>query len=215
MERLPLELASMIISLLGVDSRRNFAWAFPSLRDEVQRIDKNALHVTKNEKTEVEQNGLVMYENEMIETWILQGKVEKIITHHRYYTSRIIYINREGKLHKDKGTGPALIYYDYENGNRRLINVIWFKNGVKHRNEKFGPAEIAWQLNGALDSKTWYKDGVIHRGNNEPAIQKYFYTGGLYKQYWYENGKKIKTERNKRISDGEGEIYKVITTVYQ
>lgn len=52
---------------------------------------------------------------------------------------------------------PAEIGW-YANGNKAFVN--WCYNGVKHRDESLGPAEILYKVNGDLYCKDWYKYGV-------------------------------------------------------
>ena len=76
-----------------------------------------------------------------------------------------------GQLHS-VDDHPALILGDG-------TNIQWYKYGLRHRDESFGPAWIKNEI------ETWYNNGQIHRKNGpamiSPLTEKWYCRGELHR----------------------------------
>lgn len=187
METLPFELVSIIISFLNYDTKKNFAWAFPQYKDEVERlnqprIEKNISHMVTSR-----------------ELWYYNGDIEREIIHKNGYGSEE-FRREKGKIHYLGG--PAYMCFSEANNVRKYIRLCWLQNGEYYRVQ--GPTCITFDVN-KIVKREWHQKGLLHN-INEPAVIKYHDEGKIYKQIWYNLGVKIKS-----IKFDER---KTVTTVY-
>jgi len=88
-----------------------------------------------------------------------------------HYNTNLKYIVKEeyynnGKLHS-YGDKPS-VTENFQNGMPKL--QVWYKNGILHREERLGPAQIEYELNGNKVSETYFNEGKIHRENGPARI---------------------------------------------
>lgn len=139
-------------------------------------------------------------------------KKGKLINTVDYGPARIQYYNgkimreeyyEHGLLHRPSfgpNSGPAYIEY---NGDNKMTIQIYYKNGLKHRSSKQGPAVIIMnQFNSNFIEKLEYwKNGVLHRPQNEgPAKIKYnTLNNTIEKECYYYNGLKSRINNKPAI----------------
>lgn len=187
METLPFELVSLIISFLNYDTKKNFAWAFPQYKNEVERLnqpktEKNVSHIVTSR-----------------EIWYYNGDIEREILHRRGYGSEEI--RREnGKM--QYLFGPAYICFSEKDKVREYINLCWIQNGEYFREK--GPTRITFEQN-KITRREWHQKGLLHNIDG-PAVILYDDEGVIYKEVWFNLNVKIKSIKYHEK--------KTVTTVY-
>lgn len=98
--------------------------------------------------------------------WFVNGEKEEEIWY------------KNGKLHRENG--PAYIKWFFSSFHNCIKQQeIWLKDGCKHREEKDGPAELEWFMNGQIKAKRWFRNGKLYRKNNRPTEKEWNSDGVL------------------------------------
>ena len=90
-----------------------------------------------------------------------------------------------GKIHRSKNQGPAVIYYDknYHRINKKsILSETYYKYNEIHND--FGPARITYHSNGNIATVEYYLGGMKHR-IGEPAVTKYNELGKKKREVYY------------------------------
>lgn len=175
MEALPLELVSLILSNVNIESLLNFSLVSANYYLEAKRILN--LEVAYYPNSNIVQS----------KKWYDKKGNSRVIVYNKNNIKQLEkWFNQYDVLHRL--TGPAYQNW-HTNGKEKgqKICQAWYKDGKRHRLD--GPTIQRWYNNGQKEREAWYIDDRLHRLDG-PADQYWYENGQIEYEKWYKNGRK-------------------------
>lgn len=169
MNTLPLELITIILSNMDLETLLNMALVNKNFYIEMKRI--TCLTLTFYPDTTMIKS----------KEWNDKQETKRVVKYRKDGSREIEVWLKHDKL--NRLNGPAKQGW-YANGYKEY--EWWFNNDKRHRLD--GPADQRWHENGQKEDERWLQNGERHRLDG-PAKQKWYENGQKWYELWYNNNK--------------------------